>query len=193
VGSNAAAKAIGVGRGTLWRWWKAGHVVPAWVTPAGQARWDLADLRRQLRKREEAAMPEPSTTPERPPIVAAIVTSHLGVLLTYRNDGAPPVGFVTGEIEPLENQVDAAVREVKEETGLRVRAGHQEIGRRVHPRSRRTIIYLACTPTEGTDVFVGDTDELADVRWVAGLDEIDQLMPDLFLPVREHLARTLPG
>lgn len=138
-------------------------------------------------------MPEPSTTPERPPIVAAIVTSHLGVLLTYRNDGAPPVGFVTGEIEPLENQVDAAVREVKEETGLRVRAGHQEIGRRVHPRSRRTIIYLACTPTEGTDVFVGDTDELADVRWVAGLDEIDQLMPDLFLPVREHLARTLPG
>lgn len=192
VGSNAAAKAIGVGRGTLWRWWKAGHITPAWVTPAGQARWDIAELRRQLRKREEDAMPEPATAPEHQPVVAAIVTSHLGVLVGKRNDGRPPWTFIAGEIEPGESQADAAVREVKEETGLLVRAAHQEIGRRVHPKTKRTMIYLACTPTHGTDVFVGDEDELAEVRWI-GLTEVDDLLPGMFEPVRDHLSRTLGG
>src|SRR5688500_12556321 len=114
---------------------------------------------------EDAFMPDSATAPEPQPVVAAIVTSHLGVLCGRRNDGKPPWTFIAGEIEPGESQLDAAIREVKEETGLLVRAGHHEIGRRVHPKTGRTMIYLACTPTHGTDVFVGDEDELAEVRW----------------------------
>jgi NADH pyrophosphatase NudC (nudix superfamily) len=34
---------------------------------------------------------------------------------------------------------------------------------------------------------VADTREVAEVRWVS-LDELDQLMPDLYRPAREHLA-----
>jgi hypothetical protein len=76
--------------------------------------------------------PQPSTLSEPAPIAAAIVTSHLGVLVARRNDGKPPWTFIAGEIEPGEDPTDAVVREVKEETGLRIRAT-DVIGRRVHP------------------------------------------------------------
>lgn len=135
-------------------------------------------------------MSEPATTPEKQPVVAAIVTSPLGVLAGRRNDGKPPWTFIAGEIEPGEAQADAAVREVKEETGLVVIAGEREIGRRVHPKTGRTMIYLECAPAAGTDVFVGDEEELAEVRWLS-LTEADELMPGMFEPVHEYLRRTI--
>ncbi len=54
------------------------------------------------------------------------------------------------------------------------------------------MIYMAARPTHGTDIFVGDRDELAEVRWVS-LSEADQLMQPhgMFGPVREYLAKTL--
>jgi 8-oxo-dGTP pyrophosphatase MutT (NUDIX family) len=130
-----------------------------------------------------------STKPEPQPVVAAIVTSEHGVLIGRRNDGKPPWTFIAGEIEPGESPADAGVREVKEETGLLVAAG-REIGRRVHPATGRTMIYMAAKPTHGTDIFVGDRNELAEVRWVA-LAEAEQLMHPygMFGPVREHLAK----
>jgi NADH pyrophosphatase NudC (nudix superfamily) len=141
-------------------------------------------------RREEPPMPEPASVPEHQPVVAAIVTSHLGVLAGRRNDKTPPWTFIAGEVEPGESASDAAVREVKEETGLEVRAGQHEIGRRVHPATKRTMIYLACTPIDGTDVFVGDEQELAEVRWLT-LREVDDLLKGLYKPVREHLARVI--
>src|SRR5262249_3272636 len=83
--------------------------------------------------------------PGEQPLVAAIVTARQLVLLGRRNDGVPPWTFIVGEIEPGERPVDAAVREVKEETGLEVRAG-KIIGQRVHPRTGRTIIYMEARP-----------------------------------------------
>jgi 8-oxo-dGTP diphosphatase len=132
------------------------------------------------------------STPEPQPVVAAIVTSRLGVLVGKRNDGKPPWTFIAGEIEPGESPEDAAVREVKEETGCVVRAG-SIIGRRVHPKTGRTMVYMSARPTHGTKVFVGDEDELAEVRWVASLAELDELMQPygIFEPVHEHLGRAL--
>lgn len=137
-------------------------------------------------------MADDATQPEPAPVVAAIVTSSYGVLLGRRNDGAPPWTFIAGEINPGESAADAAVREVKEETGLMVRAAEREIGRRVHPRNGRTMIYLACSPVGGrADVHVGDPDELAEVRW-APLDEALALLgPSVYEPVRRHLVRVL--
>lgn len=189
VTSVDAAKALGVGRTTLWRWQRDGFIAPAWTTPKGHARWDLDDLRRQLMGSDMTAA-EPADRPEPQPVAAAIVTSHLGVLAGKRNDGKPPWTFISGEIEPGESATDAAVREVKEETGLEVRAGHVEIGRRVHPKTRRLMIYVACTPVAGTSVFVGDEEELSEVRWLS-LVEVDALMPGVFEPVKEHLLRTI--
>lgn len=175
-----------------WSWRRIGRALGVdhstaygWVRDAG-----LLPNAGPLAPAETQETRMPATTPEPVPVVAAIVTSHLGVLAGRRNDGKPPWTFIAGEIEPGESQADAAVREVKEETGLLVRAGHHEIGRRVHPKTGRTMIYLACTPTHGTDVFVGDEEELAEVRWLS-LAEVDELLPGVFEPVREHLSRVI--
>lgn len=139
--------------------------------------------------REGDAVAQPSNIPEPEPVVAAIVTSHAGVLIARRNDGNPPWTFIAGKIEPGESPADAAVREVEEETGLRIRAGGV-IGRRVHPQTGRTMVYMAARPTRGTDAIVGDPAELAEVRWVT-LDEADELMGGMiYEPVRTHLQQT---
>ncbi len=124
------------------------------------------------------------------PVVAVIVTSARGVLVGRRNDGKPPWTFIAGEIEPGEQPEDAAVREVKEETGLEVRAG-RVIGERDHPATGRHMIYLAAKPAgRSTRIAVGDEAELAEVRWVS-LAEADELLAGMFDPVRGHLAREL--
>jgi 8-oxo-dGTP pyrophosphatase MutT (NUDIX family) len=159
---------------------------------------ELTDAAKELLGQMEPVKPYAPGADEqadaRPPIVAAIVTSPLGVLVGRRNDGKPPWTFIAGEQDAVqdENPADTAVREVKEETGLRVEAGGV-IGQRVHPKTGRTMIYIAATPTHGTNVFVGDEDELAEVRWVS-LAEADELMGGMiFEPVHEHLARALDG
>jgi 8-oxo-dGTP pyrophosphatase MutT (NUDIX family)/transcriptional regulator with XRE-family HTH domain len=159
------------------------HARPEWSPLPEYARFGPADNGGPSNyfAREEAQLP----------VVAAIVTSRLGVLVGRRNDGKPPWTFIAGEQDAVkdENPADTAVREVKEETGLRVEAG-DVIGERVHPKTRRTMVYVAAVPTHGTEVFVGDEDELAEVRWVS-LAEADELLPGMYEPVREHLAREL--
>jgi 8-oxo-dGTP pyrophosphatase MutT (NUDIX family) len=189
VTTGKAADALGVSLTTLQRWAHQGLVTPALRTAGGHFRWDIEDLRGQLRAMDRTAQHD-ATKPEPQPVVAAIVTSEHGVLVGRRNDGKPPWTFIAGEIEPGESPADAGIREVKEEAGLLVAAG-PEIGRRVHPATGRTMIYIAARTTHGTDIFVGDRDELAEVRWVS-LGEADQLMQPygMFGPVREYLART---
>lgn len=191
LNTSQAAAALDVDQSTLWRWLQKGKISPAWTTPGGQARWDLDELHQQLGiHRRGDHVPEDATKPEPSPVVAGIVTSGLGVLVGKRNDGKPPWTFIAGEIEPGESPADAVIREVKEETGLTVRAAEHEIGRRVHPKTGRTMIYLACYPTGRTDVFVGDEDELSEVKW-AGLDEAKELLPGLYEPVLAHLEQEL--
>lgn len=139
---------------------------------------------------EEDTVTEPSTTPEPPSVVAAIVTSPLGVLIARRNDGKPPWTFISGENEPGESPADTAVREVKEEAELRIRAGGV-IGRRLHPKTGRLMVYVAAQPTHGTDVVIGDAEELAEIRW-ASLAEAAELMGGtMYEPVRQHLRHML--
>jgi 8-oxo-dGTP pyrophosphatase MutT (NUDIX family) len=137
-------------------------------------------------------VPGDATKPERQPVVAAIVTSERGVLVGRRNDGKPPWTFIAGEIEPGESQADAAVREVKEETGLVIEPAPHEIGRRVHPKTQRTMLYLACTPRGELDPIVGDPEELAEVRWMS-LAEVEGTMgvDNIFGPVLAHLRQEL--
>ncbi|GAA2213369.1 hypothetical protein GCM10009850_088310 [Nonomuraea monospora] len=154
----------------------------------------IREIRRRMASDRTSEKPghEPgeATKPERPPVVAAIVTCERGVLVGKRRDGKPPWTFIAGEIEPGESPADAAAREVKEEAGLRVVAAEREIARRVHPQTGRTMIYLACSPTGSMEVFLGDPEELAEVRW-ASLAEANALMPGVFEPVHQYLEEHL--
>jgi len=135
---------------------------------------------------------EPYGVRPSPPVVAAVVTSARGVLIGRRNDRTPPWTFIAGEQEPGERLEDTIVREVKEETGLEIRAGNV-IGERDHPATGRHMVYLAARPAgRSTKVAVGDEAELAEVRW-ASLAEADELLPGMFGRVREYLARELGG
>lgn len=156
----------------------------------------LSQLAKEARSHSTPPQPpsEAALTAEPQPIVAAIVTSDRGLLITYRHDKTPPAGFLTGEIEPGESAIDAMVRECKEEAGLRVTPG-AEIGRRIHPKTGRTMIYVAGTPVEDANVFVGDREELADVRWVSLADADAAFAPfgGMFKPVHDYLLRQLSG
>lgn len=125
------------------------------------------------------------------PVVAAIVTSEHGVLVGRRNDGKPSWTFIAGQTEPGESPADAAAREVMEETGVLILAG-QEIGRRVHPSTGRTMIYVAARPIDNSVASVVDHQELAEVRW-ASLAEAEDLMQQsgIFDPVRDYLKIVL--
>ena len=132
------------------------------------------------------------TAPLRPAIVAAIVTSKQGVLVERRHDGRPLWTFPAGEAEPGESPADTAIRETKEECELQIVVSHVIGERNPHPQTGRHMIYLAARPYQGTAVQNGDEAELAEVRWI-GLAEAERLLPNMFEPVREHLARTIGG
>jgi 8-oxo-dGTP pyrophosphatase MutT (NUDIX family) len=148
----------------------------------------LAALSHQVRL---STLSDPPPLERRLAVAVAVIASPRGVLVVRRRDRVPPWAFPGGKIEPDETPTEAAIREAAEETGLQVCPGG-EIGRRTHPATARTIIYLACSPTGDTDPTVTAPREVAEVRWV-GLDELDQLMPDLYGPAREHLAALVGG
>jgi 8-oxo-dGTP diphosphatase len=195
LSTGAAAAMLDVTQNTLLRWMRAGIVTPASTTAGGHHRWNINDLRRQVTEHIAATTGEPVTEPpsdkpQRPAVITAIVTSARGVLIGRRNDGKPPWTFIAGENEPGESPADTIVREVKEETGLRIAAG-RIIGERVHPKSGRHMVYVAAAPVgDSLSVFVGDEEELGEVRW-ATLAEAGELLPGMFEPVREHLEKAL--
>jgi len=135
----------------------------------------------------ENPVTDPGTEPEPASVAAAIITSEKGILVARRHDRIPPWTFPATEISSDESPAAAAVRAVRKETGLTATADHV-IGRRIHPKTGRLMIYLAAT-ADGTDAQVGDAD-LAEIRWI-DLAEADQLMPDMFPTVRQHLGRVL--
>ncbi|KNE78842.1 MULTISPECIES: NUDIX hydrolase [Streptomyces] len=130
-------------------------------------------------------------TDERPGIAAAIVVNEGRVLMVRRrvSEGQLSWQFPAGEIEPGEAREDAAVRETQEETGLTV-AAVKLLGERIHPKTGRLMSYTACELVGGT-AHVADTDELAELSWVAH-GEISQYVPyGLFEPVQDYLNTAL--
>ncbi|MFE3775509.1 NUDIX hydrolase [Streptomyces sp. NPDC059122] len=131
------------------------------------------------------------TADERPGIAAAIIVHEGRVLMVRRriSEGKLSWQFPAGEVEPGESREDAAVRETKEETGLNVFAV-KLLGERVHPATSRLMSYTACEVVSGT-AHVADTEELAELAWVAH-DQIPEYVPyGLFGPVQEYLGATL--
>jgi excisionase family DNA binding protein len=47
------AKELGVSRGAILKWQKAGWITPEFVTPGKHARWNVENVREQLQKLHE--------------------------------------------------------------------------------------------------------------------------------------------
>jgi excisionase family DNA binding protein len=58
LSTGEAARALGISRPSLSRWVKEGRVRPTLTTPGGQYRFDLDELREQMR-RQPRRDPEP--------------------------------------------------------------------------------------------------------------------------------------
>lgn len=199
--TREAAWELGYSTVSLQRWAQQGLITPVSRSPRrGDMRWDLDDLRRQLGSRdvpvtETVSVPPPAPDPSKPQlpaVIAAVVTSRLGVLAVQRRDGKPPWSFPAGESEPGESPADTIVREVKEETGLLIKPG-AVITERIHPRTGRHLVYVGARPaTRSRDVFTNDPDELTDVQWLTRA-QAEELMPDMAATVHQYLTQRLTG
>lgn len=159
-----------------------------------ERRWLAAALAALSHQVQAGTLDDPAEGPrdgDGAEVAVAVVSGPAGVLAGRRRDGIPRWVFPGGRIHDGETPVAAAVRECAEETGLTVTAG-TVIGQRTHPVTGQHIAYIACTANDGAAARVAAPDELVEVRWL-GLDEIDDVMPDLFAPVREHLVEALAG
>ena len=146
----------------------------------------------QGRKQRRNPMTDPGTLEEQPTVALAIVTSPKGVLVAHRRDGIPPWTFPGGEVAPGETAAAALARKVPAETGIEIRPVLL-FGRRIHPRTSRTMVYLAADAVDETvEPKVLDTEDLDAVEW-ADLDTVRERMPDLYPVVREHLDAVLGG
>lgn len=136
-------------------------------------------------------MTQPTPDDTRPPIAAAVIVKDGRVLLVRRRvkEGSLSWQFPAGEVEPGEPAGQAAVREVREETGLTV-AEAKVLGERVHPNTGRTMIYVACDAIEG-EARVVDDEELVDFAW-AKRNQLAEYVPYGFFPaVQDYLDATL--
>lgn len=136
-------------------------------------------------------MSEQTPTDERPPIASAVITHEGEVLLVRRRvkEGSLSWQFPGGEVESGESAGQAAVREVREETGLAV-ADSTILGERVHPNTGRRMSYVVCTVISGTARVVDD-DELDDLAWVDRRNLNDYVPYGFYGPVQDYLNSTL--
>ena len=146
----------------------------------------------QGRKQRRNPMTDPGTLEEQPTVALAIVTSPKGVLIARRKDGIPPWTFPGGEVKPGETAAAALTRKVPAETGIEIKPVLL-FGRRIHPRTSRTMVYLAADAVdEAIEPQVRDNEDLDAVEW-ADIDQVRERMPDLYPVVREHLEAVLGG
>ena len=129
---------------------------------------------------------------DHPPIAAAVVVNDGQVLLVRRrvSEGRLSWQFPAGKGEAGESADRAAVREVLEEAGVVVRS-LRDLGRRVHPETGRTMIYIACEMVGGTAYAAAD-DEIAEVAWCDRAALATHIPYPLYGPVQQYLNDDLP-
>lgn len=120
-------------------------------------------------------------------LVLAVVTAPVGLLLLHRPGETPPAVLPGGRPEPRESPGATAERGCREETRVRVRAGRQ-LGRLVRDGIATT--YVAASPVVAPEP--GEIAVSLHVAWYT-LDQVDLVLPDLWAPVRHHLAATIPA
>ena len=120
------------------------------------------------------------------PCVGAVIKDDLGRLLLIKRGHAPGAGLWSlpgGRIEPGETDAEALEREIREETGLAVQAGHL-IGTVRRPAGDGDVFDIRDYTAAVTGGLLRPGDDAADARWVDAV-ELESL------PITEGLTETL--
>jgi 8-oxo-dGTP pyrophosphatase MutT (NUDIX family) len=109
-------------------------------------------------------------------VAVALVRRKGDVLLVRR---ARPEGeldwqFPSGVVKPIDLPSEAAIREVRSETGVTVKV-IASLGERIHPVTSVRCIYFQCQYLEGETVNL-DTNENASVSWVSA-ERVPEYIP----------------
>ena len=99
-----------------------------------------------------------------PTPVAAAIIERDGEVLLVRPHYAPEFALVAGYPEPFESIEAAAVREVREETGLDVRI-ERILGSYSREPMGRNLVLVVCVATVVGGAFALQEEELAEGRW----------------------------
>jgi len=120
------------------------------------------------------------------PCVGAVIKDDLGRLLLIKRGHSPGAGLWSlpgGRIEPGETDAEALMREVSEETGLAVEAGHL-LGTVQWPARDGDVFDIRDYTATVTGGLLQPGDDAADARWVDAI-ELESL------PITEGLTETL--
>lgn len=122
-------------------------------------------------------------------VVVGIMKNNHQILIVRRKlkEGDLMWQFPGGEIEENESILEAAQREVKEETNIDCVAG-KILCERLHPYTNRYMYYVVCSYKDGSPSEINDED-IAEAVW-ANIDNLDKYFStDLFQPVAEYLKQ----
>lgn len=120
-------------------------------------------------------------------IVVGLIQNKNKFLIARRNLSSDNItwSFPGGAIECDETEEQAVVREIFEEINITVRV-LKKFGQRIHPITHKEMSYLLCTYTSG-EVFIKDSEELCEVKWVNAKELFELIKGDIFLPLKEYL------
>ena len=119
-------------------------------------------------------------------IVIGIVIKDKKVLIVKRKEKEGDLlwQFLGGKVENNESKEKAVIREVFEETGIKVEALNK-LGEIVYPVTKKNISYFICKYLKG-DLYISKS-ELADALWVNKKELGNYFTTPIYDKVKEYL------
>ena len=143
--------------------------------------------RRSVKRRADSMAP--ATTSQLSVAIAFIQREHQVLLVRRKKrEGRLAWQFPAGVVKPGANVTDAVEKEVRNETGVTIRAD-KIIGSRIHPDTKVLCHYLLCTYLHGEAENL-DADENSEVKWVNAWDVAPSYVTsDVYTEVHTLLKR----